>query len=141
METTINQFRELVTGLQRYVAICLDLSMPLAPCVYCAKLPCSEIDYLRTQHAEVQQETATSSKEAQALMNLNLKLQSTASKAQNKTVELELKKLEVAQLANHLRIVSVSATPSLVVVATSHRAYSLTCILPASRTLSPSTQH
>jgi dynactin 1 len=74
-------------------------------------LTCSEIDDLRDQHAEVQQETATTSKEAQALMNLNMKLQSTASKAQNKTIELELKRLEAAQLAQHLRVVSVSRAP------------------------------
>lgn len=38
-------------------------------------------------------------------MNLNLKLQSTAAKAQSKTIDLDLKKLEAYQLAEHLRIV------------------------------------
>lgn len=38
-------------------------------------------------------------------MNLNLKLQSTAAKAQSKTIDLELQKLEALQLAEHLRIV------------------------------------
>lgn len=38
-------------------------------------------------------------------MNLNLKLQSTAAKAQSKTIDLELQKLEAFQLAEHLRIV------------------------------------
>ncbi|WVQ96736.1 hypothetical protein IAU59_003843 [Kwoniella sp. CBS 9459] len=82
MESTINQFRDLVGGLQ------------------------SEIDTLRMLQASQESETASTSKEAQALMNLNLKLQSTAVKAQSKTVDLELKKLEAAQLAEHLRIVT-----------------------------------
>ncbi|WVQ65710.1 uncharacterized protein L199_003888 [Kwoniella botswanensis] len=82
MEATINQFRDLVSRLQ------------------------SEIDTLRMQQATVESETASSSKEAQALMNLNLKLQSTAVKAQSRTVDLELKKLEAVQLAEHLRIVT-----------------------------------
>nr|XP_019012815.1 dynactin 1 [Kwoniella pini CBS 10737]OCF51596.1 dynactin 1 [Kwoniella pini CBS 10737] len=81
MEATINQFRDLVSSLQ------------------------NEIDELRMQQANVVSETASTSKEAQALMNLNLKLQSTAVKAQSKTVDLELKKLEAAQLAEHLKIV------------------------------------
>nr|XP_018262298.1 dynactin 1 [Kwoniella dejecticola CBS 10117]OBR84456.1 dynactin 1 [Kwoniella dejecticola CBS 10117] len=82
MEATITQFRDLVSSLQ------------------------SEIDELRMQQATVESETASTSKDAQALMNLNLKLQSTAVKAQSKTVDLELKKLEAAQLAEHLRIVT-----------------------------------
>jgi dynactin 1 len=67
----------------------------------------SEIDELRVQQASQEYETATSSKESQAVLNLNLKLQSTAVKAQSKTVDLELKKIEAAQLAEHMRIVQV----------------------------------
>ncbi|KAK4685386.1 dynactin 1, partial [Tremellales sp. Uapishka_1] len=81
MESTIGQFRELVASLQ------------------------SEIDSLRVQQASQEFESATFSKESQAVMNLNLKLQSTAVKAQSKTVDLELRKLEAAQLAEHMRIV------------------------------------
>ncbi|WWD18419.1 hypothetical protein CI109_102869 [Kwoniella shandongensis] len=81
MEATISQFRELVTSLQ------------------------SELDVLRAQQATQEHASATTSKEAQALLNLNLKLQSTAVKAQSKTVDLELKKLEAAQLAEHMRII------------------------------------
>ena len=66
---------------------------------------CREIEELRTHQATQETETASNSKEAQALMNLNLKLQSTAVKQQSKTIDLELKKLEAAQLAEHLRIV------------------------------------
>lgn len=62
------------------------------------------------QQLTQESESASTSKEAQALMNLNLKLQSTAAKAQSKTIDLELKKLESVQLAEHLRIVTVSPT-------------------------------
>jgi dynactin 1 len=56
----------------------------------------------------VQEETAATTKEAQALMNLNMKLQSSASKAQNRTIELELSKIEASEMKRHLAIVSVS---------------------------------
>ncbi|KAL7423292.1 hypothetical protein Q5752_002593 [Cryptotrichosporon argae] len=81
MEATIGQFRDLVSRQQ------------------------SEIDVLRTQQASQEQESASASKESQALLNLNLKLQSTAAKSQAKTVDLELKRLETAQLTEHLNIV------------------------------------
>jgi dynactin 1 len=55
-----------------------------------------------------QVDTATTSKEAQSIMNLNLRLQSTAAKMQNKAIDIELKKLEATQLSEHLRIVQVS---------------------------------
>lgn len=81
MENTINQFRELVANLQ------------------------SEIDTLRVQQATQEYESATASKASQDLLNLNMKLQSSAAKTLRKTVDLELKKLEAAQLTEHLRIV------------------------------------
>lgn len=56
----------------------------------------------------MQEETAATTKEAQALMNLNMKLQSSASKAQNRTIELELIKIEASEMKRHLAIVSVS---------------------------------
>lgn len=58
--------------------------------------------------ASQQVDTATTSKEAQNIMNLNLRLQSTAAKMQNKAVDIELQKLEAAQLSEQLRIVQVS---------------------------------
>ncbi|ORX40158.1 dynein associated protein-domain-containing protein [Kockovaella imperatae] len=82
MSSTINQFRDLVGDLQ------------------------SEIDELRMQQASQENESSTTFKEAQALMNLNLKLQSSAAKTQSKTIELDLKQLEAAQLAEHLKIVT-----------------------------------
>jgi len=58
--------------------------------------------------ASQQVDTATTSKEAQSILNLNLRLQSTAAKMQNKAIDLELEKLEASQLSEHLRIVQVS---------------------------------
>ncbi|RXK41589.1 dynactin 1 [Tremella mesenterica] len=83
MESTITQFRDLVGALQQ------------------------EIDDLRMQQATQEVEVATNTKEAQAILNMNLKLQSSVVKQQSKTIDLELKKLEVAQLTEHLRIVQV----------------------------------
>lgn len=56
----------------------------------------------------MQEETAATTKEAQALMNLNMKLQNSASKAQNRTIELELSKIGASEMKRHLAIVSVS---------------------------------
>ncbi|ODO01512.1 hypothetical protein I350_06332 [Cryptococcus amylolentus CBS 6273] len=81
MESTIGQFRELVQSLQ------------------------SDLENVRLQQMNQESNTATVTKDSQALMNLNLKLQSTAAKAQTKTIDLELKKLEATQLFEHLRIV------------------------------------
>jgi dynactin 1 len=61
---------------------------------------------VRLQQASAENETVSSSKEAQALLNLNMKLQTTAVKAQSKTIDLELKKLESAQLADQMRIIT-----------------------------------
>jgi dynactin 1 len=62
------------------------------------------------RQASQQVDTATTSKEAQSIMNLNLRLQSTAAKMQNKAIDIELKKLEATQLSEHLRIVQVSCS-------------------------------
>lgn len=59
------------------------------------------------QQATQESETASTSKDAQTLMNLNLKLQSTAAKAQSKTIDMELKRLEAAQLVEHMKIITV----------------------------------
>jgi len=41
------------------------------------------------------------------MMDLNLKLQMSASKAQVKTIDLELRKMEVIEATEHLQIVQV----------------------------------
>lgn len=63
---------------------------------------------MRIQQQTQEVMSASTSKEGQTLMNLNLKLQSSAARMQSKTVELELKKIEAAQLAEHMRIITVS---------------------------------
>lgn len=60
------------------------------------------------QQASQEFESATMSKEAQAIMNANLKLQTTAAKTQSRAIDLGLEKIEAAQLAEHLRIVRVN---------------------------------
>lgn len=67
----------------------------------------SELDDVRAQHETHVNASAFNTKESQAVMNLNLKLQSSAVKTLGKTIELELRRLEAAQLAEHLRIVQV----------------------------------
>ena len=76
----------------------------------------SEIEDLRLQQMTQEHETAATSEQAQALMNLNIKLQTSATKAQSKTIEMELKRLEAAQLAEQSRIITVSLTISALIV-------------------------
>lgn len=68
MESTLSQFRDLVGSLQRYASTASLWRM----------LTYSEIDDMRLQQSAQETETATSSKDAQTLMNLEMKLQSTA---------------------------------------------------------------
>lgn len=79
----------------------------------------SELDSLRVQQAAQEYETATFTKESQAVLNLNLKLQTSAVKAQSKTVDLELRRLEATQLQEHMRIVQVSSQRASCVVSDS----------------------
>jgi dynactin 1 len=95
MEATIVQFRELVASLQRY-GLLKQHELTVSR---------SEVDDLRMLQASQENTTVTTSKESQALLNLNMKLQSTAVKAQSKTIDLELKKLEIEQLVDHMDIV------------------------------------
>lgn len=47
-------------------------------------------------------------------MDLNIKLQSSATKAQGKTIEMDLRKLEAVQLAEQTRIITVSSPSDIV---------------------------
>jgi dynactin 1 len=69
------------------------------------------MDSLREQHVNQLSETHTLSSQSQAVLNLNLKLQSSATKAQSKTIDLELRKLEASQATDHLGIVQVRCRP------------------------------
>ncbi|TFY71856.1 hypothetical protein EVG20_g1162 [Dentipellis fragilis] len=80
-ESTINQFRELVLTLQ------------------------SELDALRTQTQTAQNESAAAASQSAAVMSMNLKLQSTASKNQAKNIDLEVKRIEAKEARELLSIV------------------------------------
>ncbi|RCH96124.1 hypothetical protein CU098_003948, partial [Rhizopus stolonifer] len=77
-ETTIQQFRELVTTLQ------------------------NDLEHLRHKEVSQQSEKRTLSSQSQAMMSLNIQLQSTVMKAQAKSIDLELRKLEAAQANDRL---------------------------------------
>ncbi|PFH49823.1 hypothetical protein AMATHDRAFT_4583 [Amanita thiersii Skay4041] len=81
LEGTIGQFRELVVQLQ------------------------SELDALRAQTQTAQTESATAVSQTAAIMSLNLKLQSTASKNQARNIDYELAKLEAKESRELLSIV------------------------------------
>ncbi|KAI0931161.1 hypothetical protein AcW2_000104 [Taiwanofungus camphoratus] len=81
LESTIVQFRELVMQLQ------------------------SDLDALRTETQTAQHESATAASQTAAMMSLNLKLQSSASKNQARNIELEVKRIESREARELLNIV------------------------------------
>ncbi|KAF5355284.1 hypothetical protein D9758_006088 [Tetrapyrgos nigripes] len=80
-ENTITQFRELVVQLQ------------------------SELETLRAQTQTAQSESATAASQTAQMMYLNLKLQSTASKNQARSIEYEIRKMEAKERGELLGIV------------------------------------
>jgi dynactin 1 len=83
LEDTISQFRELVMTLQQ------------------------ELDSLRTQSQTATEESAKAASQTAAMMSLNLKLQSSASKSHARAIEFELKKIEAREAQELLSIVQV----------------------------------
>ncbi|KAJ7194752.1 dynactin [Mycena pura] len=81
LEGTIGQFRELVLQLQ------------------------TELDNLRAQTQVAQTESQNAASQSAAMMSLNLKLQSTASKNQARNIELEIKRMEGRESRELLNIV------------------------------------
>ncbi|KAJ7508441.1 dynactin [Mycena galericulata] len=81
LEGTIGQFRDLVLQLQ------------------------TELDSLRAQTQMAQTESQTAASQSAAMMSLNLKLQSSASKNQAKNIELEIKRMEARETRELLNIV------------------------------------
>jgi dynactin 1 len=77
-EATIQQFRELVTTLQ------------------------NDLDQFKHKEVSQQSERQTLSSQSQAMMSLNMQLQSTVMKAQAKSIDLELRKLDAAQANDRL---------------------------------------
>ena len=89
----------------------------------------SELDSLRTQTQTVQSEYAAATSQTAAMMSLNLKLQSTASKNQAKNIDLEIKRIEAREARELLSIVQVSIMSSVEFHATDRiHAISRTCL-------------
>lgn len=83
MEYTLSRFRELVTSLQ------------------------SDLDDMRASQAVTEGESEKLNDRSRAMMDLNMKLQISASKAQVKTIDLELRRLEAQEAEQHLDIVKL----------------------------------
>ncbi|KAK7063669.1 CAP-Gly domain-containing protein [Favolaschia claudopus] len=81
LEGTIGQFRDLVLQLQ------------------------TELDSLRAQTQAAQTESQTAATQSAAVMSLNLKLQSSASKNQARAIELELQRMDARENRELLKIV------------------------------------
>lgn len=83
MEYTLSRFRELVTSLQ------------------------SDLEDMRASHAVTETESEQLGARSRAMMDLNMKLQLSAAKAQVKTIDLELRRLEAQEAAQHLGMVKL----------------------------------
>ena len=82
-EGVITQFRDLVLNLQ------------------------GDLEQLREEHHVQQTESQTMNSQSKAMLNLNMKLQTSVLRNQSKTVDLELRKMEAAQAKQHLSIIIV----------------------------------
>ncbi|RCI04140.1 hypothetical protein CU098_003200 [Rhizopus stolonifer] len=80
-ETTIDQFRELVSHLQ------------------------NDLQELKRKEKVDQTEKMSLSSQSQAMMSLNLQLQTTVMKAQAKSIDIELRKLEATQANDRLNMI------------------------------------
>lgn len=81
MEYTVSRFRELVTSLQ------------------------GDLEDMRASQAVTEGESEKLNDRSRAMMDLNMKLQLSAAKAQVKTIDLELRRLEAQEAEQHLSIV------------------------------------
>lgn len=84
-------------------------------------ITCSSFDFHRVhrdleesrQHrADQEPESQSLKSQSQAMMSLNLKLQSSVLKGQVKTIELDLRKLDASQAVERLSIIRVHPSPS-----------------------------
>ena len=71
-------------------------------------LSLSDLDSLRAQTQSAQSESDRAASQTAAMMSLNLKLQSSASKNQARSIDLELAKWEAKEHKEMLEIVQVS---------------------------------
>src|SRR5258708_6819470 len=70
---------------------------------------CSELETLRSETQNVQNESAAAASQTAAIMSLNLKLQSAASRTQARNIDHELKRFEANESREMLDIVQVSS--------------------------------
>ncbi|RPB00971.1 hypothetical protein L873DRAFT_1764796 [Choiromyces venosus 120613-1] len=82
-EYTITRFRDLVTNLQ------------------------SDLEDMRASQQITETEAEELTQRSRSMMDINMKLQITAAKAQNKTIDLELRRLEADQAMEQLSIVQM----------------------------------
>lgn len=101
-ENTILQFRELVLNLQTCVLIFSRRAQTSS-----LSLPRSDLETMREKQNVQQSESQSLASQTQAMLNLNLKLQSSSLKGQVKAIDLELRKLESAQALLHINVVRV----------------------------------
>ena len=83
MEYALTRFREVVTSLQ------------------------SDLEDMRASHAVTENESEQLNSRSRAIMDLNMKLQLSAAKAQVKTIDLELRRMEAQEAEQHLEIVKL----------------------------------
>ncbi|KAG6009259.1 hypothetical protein E4U21_002863 [Claviceps maximensis] len=83
MEYTVLRFRELVTNLQ------------------------NDLEDMRASQAVTEGESEKLNDRSRAMMDLNMKLQISAAKAQVKTIDLELRRLDAQEADQHLEIVKL----------------------------------
>ncbi|KAL2169985.1 hypothetical protein VTG60DRAFT_5386 [Thermothelomyces hinnuleus] len=83
MEYTVSRFRELVTSLQ------------------------SDLADMRASHTVTEKESEQLNQRSRAMLDLNMKLQISAAKAQAKTIDLELRRMEAQEAEQHLEIVTM----------------------------------
>ncbi|KAK2590119.1 hypothetical protein QQS21_012199 [Conoideocrella luteorostrata] len=83
MEYTVSRFRELVNSLQ------------------------SDLEDMRASQSVTEGESEKLNDRSRAMMDLNMKLQISAAKAQVKTIDLELRRLDAQEAEQHLEIVKL----------------------------------
>ena len=81
LEYTVNRFRDLVSNMQ------------------------SDLQDMRASQQITESEASDLNNRSKAIMDLNIKLQVSASKAQTKAIDVELGRMEAQQSAEHLEIV------------------------------------
>ena len=81
LEYTVNRFRDLVSNMQ------------------------SDLQDMRASQQITESEASDLNNRSKAMMDLNMKLQVSASKAQTKAIDVELGKMEAQESAEHLEIV------------------------------------